>query len=109
MSKAKKDSKDKKKSANDGPSKNMLILKRCIEYYDKYSRDFNTKTSPEIIRYIRICIEDDKPITKILFRPIPKDLKAEEAFKQSVLQAELDSNYALVKELKANYVNPPKV
>jgi hypothetical protein len=63
------------------------------------------------IQYSQKC-NQKKLITiflQLIARPIPKDSKAEEKFNKQMQQAELDSRFDLIEELRATHQNSPKV
>lgn len=55
----------KKKSPDDVPSINTLILKKFLHLYETYSAQLNSKCCPDVIKGARDCLEGDKVLTKV--------------------------------------------
>ncbi len=124
--------KDDKKKSEPPPSINTLILRKLISLYESYCKHVGSSTCADVIKALKGILEDDGFLTKVnplfswidnfyslfssvnflrklIARPTPKDSKLEEKFLKQIQQAEQESNFELVKELRAAYQNPPKV
>jgi hypothetical protein len=56
----------KKKSPDDAPSINTLILKKFLHLYDVYSANLNSKCCPDVVKAARDCLENDTVLTKVI-------------------------------------------
>ena len=100
----------KMKGPNDGPSLNEIILRRGLKLYEAYSAAMDAKCSPDVVKAIKLCLEEETQLTKLIVLPINKDLKAEERFRKAMREAEEEGNHSKITELRANYNNtPPQV
>jgi hypothetical protein len=99
-----------KKGPNDGPTLSEIQLRRALKLYDAYSGAMDAKCIPEVVRAIKLCLEEETDFKTLLVLPISKDLKAEERFKKALKEAEEDDDKRKIAELKASYSNtPPQV
>ena len=55
----------KKKSPDDAPSVNTLILKKFLHLYEVYSAHLNSKCCPDVVTAARSCLEEDTVLTKV--------------------------------------------
>ena len=55
----------KKKSPDDPPSINEIVLRKILKAYDLYSNQLNVKTCPDVIRALRECLEEDTTLNKV--------------------------------------------
>lgn len=90
-----------KKAVDEVPCFNEIILKKFLVSYDNRSAEFNVRTSPDIISYVKQCLEDDVPMSKIIVRPIDRDLKAEDRLQKVLTMAEGSRDYEAMDELKS--------
>jgi hypothetical protein len=106
----KKGGKKGKKGPHDGPTLTEIQLRRCMKLYEAYAGAMEAKCVPEVIKEIKLCLEEETEYKNMLVLPISKDLKAEERFKKAMKEAEEENDRKRIAELRAGYSNtPPQV
>lgn len=61
--------KGKKRSPNDPPSFGEIILKKILKFYDQYSNELNSKCSPDVVKSIKECLEEEKEFKTVNMEP----------------------------------------
>lgn len=89
------------KKVDDVPCFNEIILKKLLVNYASLSEEFGVRVSPDIIVNIKKCLEDDLPLTKLIVRPIVKDLKQEDKIKKALVLAQASNDINAINELKS--------
>lgn len=99
--------KGKKRGPNDGPTVTEIALRRLLKLYDAYSASMGAKCCPEVTKAVKLCLEEETELMRLVIMPINKDLKLEDKFKKALKEAEDENDRARIAELKASYSNTP--
>jgi DNA polymerase III delta subunit len=65
VSASKKSKKGKTKSFGKEPSENEITLRKIIKLYKAYSEELHVKCSPDALKTISSCIEEDTQLNKV--------------------------------------------
>ena len=57
--KGKKGKKGKKRNPNDPISFGEIILKKILKFYDQFCNEINVKMSPDVVKSIKDCLEEE--------------------------------------------------
>ena len=59
--------KGKKKNPNDGPTVTEIALRRFLKIYDAYSAEMGAKCCPDVVKTIKMCLEEDIPLNRVYY------------------------------------------